>query len=128
VPVTIVLPTQPIVSWQLVPQIAQWLPQDTPLLWVMLPLAQTLPHHAQEVFYQPKSYLLLVPPLPEQPLPTANITMLQEFVFNAEVIKQVSKTAQLAQETVLTAPCHQEPHHAQHATVDTIYGQPMEHV
>jgi len=96
---------------------------------VSSPFAQTPQPHALEVSYQPKSYSLLVPPSPEQPLLDANTTMLQVSVFNAEDIFQACKTAQLAHQTVSTVPYHQVPPHAQllDAAVD-IHSSPTDHV
>lgn len=119
--VTLVSPTTPVASHKLVPPTAHKLLQDIPSSTVSLPLAQIPQLHALEVFYQPKSYSLLVPPSPEQPSLDANTTMLQEFAFNAEVLLQAFKTAQLAHQIVLTALYHQVPLHAQlpDAAVDT---------
>jgi len=126
--VTLALLTMLVASCKSVPPTALWLPQDTPSSTVSSPLVQTPQLHALEVSYQPKSYLLLVPPSPEQPSLDVNITMLQESAFNAEVMFQAFKTALPVHQTVLTALYHQVLHHALQldAAVD-IHSSPTDH-
>jgi len=122
-----VLLTTPVALLKSVLQTALLLLLDTPLSMVLLQLAQIQHYHAQEVSYQPKFYSPQVPQSLEQLFQDVLITMLQVHVFSVLLSKQVSKTAQLAHQTVSTAPCHQEQHLVQFVTVDTIHGQ-MVHV
>jgi len=122
-----VLLITPVVSLKSVLTTAQLPLLDTPSLMVLLLLAQIQQHHAQEVFYQLKSYLPQAPLSLEQLFQDVLITMLQVLVFFVLLSKQAYKIAQLVHQTVSTVPCHQEQHLALFVTVDIIHGQ-MVHV